>query len=154
MSLKYVLSSMKRHKLRTLVVALALVVSVALVGALLALVDTQRQFSLQTIGTQTGGYDLRVTRADTALTVFFDIAAVDKTVRDTYPQIVATHPRIQGDAEARLKNSVQGAGVTMIALDVDRDTLSKVTRGAGNYPPLHGQVFLNQVAADLLQAQV
>ncbi len=55
MGLKYVLSSMRRRKLRTFVVALALVVGVALVGALLNLVDTQRQFSVQSVGAQTGG---------------------------------------------------------------------------------------------------
>ena len=77
MSLKYVISSMKRHKLRTLVVSLALIVGVALVGALLALVDTQRQFSLQFIGSQTGGYDLAIKRSDTALNAYFDPAPVD-----------------------------------------------------------------------------
>ena len=154
MSLKYVISSMKRHKLRTLIVVVALVVGVALVGALLALVDTQRQFSLQAIGVQTGGYDLRINRADTSRSVFFDVAPVDQTVRSVYPQINAVYPRIQGDAEARLQGNVQGAGVTMIALDMEVDKLSKVTVTSGNYPALRGQVFLNQVAADLLQAKV
>ena len=81
MGLKYVLNSMKRRKLRTLIVALALIVGVALVGALLALVDTQRQFSVQTVGTQTGGYDLSIKRSDLADTPFFDLAAVSLAAR-------------------------------------------------------------------------
>lgn len=146
---------MKRHKLRTLVVAMALVVGVALVGALLALVDTQRQFSLQAIGAQTGGYDLSIKHTDTAPSVFFDIAPVDQIIHTTYAQVAATHPRIQGDAEARLKDSARGTGVKMIALDTEKDQLSKVNMLlTGSYPPQQGQVFLNQMAADLLQAKV
>ena len=154
MSLKYVLNSMRRHKLRTLVVMLALVAGVALVGALLALVDTQRQFSLQVIGAQTGGYDLSIRLSDLAAGRFFDTASVDAVIRKSYPQIAATHPRIQGDAEARKSGSVQGAGVSLIALDLDQDNLSRVTTMNGRYPLQPGQLFLDQPAADLLGAQV
>ena len=47
MNLRYVLNAMRRRKLRTFIITIALVIGVALVGALLALVDTQRQFSIQ-----------------------------------------------------------------------------------------------------------
>jgi putative ABC transport system permease protein len=154
MSLKYVLSSMKRHILRTLVVCVALIVGVALVGALLGLVDTERQFSLQSIGLQTGGYDLSITRADTSLNAFFDVAPVEQTVRNVYPEVSAIYPRIQGDTEARMNNSVQGTGTTMVALNADVDKLIRVTISSGDYPPNRGQVFLSQAAADLLKAQV
>ena len=154
MSLKYVLSSMRRHKLRTLVVCVALIVGVALVGALLGLVDTERQFSLQSIGLQTGGYDLSIKHSDTSRDTFFDVAPVDQVVRSVYPQVSAIYPRIQGDTEARLNGSVQGTGVTMVALNAEEDKLTKVTLTSGNYPPARGQVFLSQVAADLLKANV
>ena len=101
MGLKYVINSMKRRKLRTFIIAMALTIGVALVGALLALVDTQRQFSLQAIGAQTGGYDLGITQSDTASTPFFDIAPVEQLAREVYPQIAQLHPRIQANAEAR-----------------------------------------------------
>ena len=154
MSLKYVLSSMRRHKLRTLVVCVALIVGVALVGALLGLVDTERQFSLQSIGNQTGGFDLSIKRTDTSLETFFDVAPVDGAVRAIHPEVSAVYARIQGDTEVRLKNNVQGTGVTMVALDTDNDKLSKVTVTAGSYPPANGQVFLSQSAADLIKAQI
>lgn len=70
MGLKYVINSMKRRVLRTIIIALALTIGVALVGALLALVDTQRQFSLQMLGTASGGYDLSVNKNNLAKTIF------------------------------------------------------------------------------------
>ena len=102
MGLKYVLNSMKRRKLRTVIVAMALIVGVALVGALLNIVDTQRQFSVQTIGAQTGGYDLGIKKSDLSATTLFEIAPVDQLAHAAYDKIIAVHPRIQGNAEARL----------------------------------------------------
>ena len=94
MSLKYVLSSLRRRKLRTLIIAFALTIGVALVGALLALVDTQRQFSIQTIGNETGGYDLSITKSDLAASTFFDTGTVSTASRAAYSQIAQALPRI------------------------------------------------------------
>lgn len=154
MGLRYVLNSMRRRKLRTLVVALALIVGVALVGALLNLVDTQRQFAVQAIGAQTGGFDLSIRKTDLAQSPFFDHTRVDAVARATYPQIASTHPRIQGDAEARGPDGERGSSVALFALDVERDALSTVTAASGAWPPGRGQVFLTQPAADALGAQV
>lgn len=154
MGLKYVLNSMKRRKLRTVVVALALIIGVALVGALLNLVDTQRQFSVQTIGAQTGGYDLGIRRTDLAPSPFFDPAPVQDAVRASYDRVTDVYPRIHGTVEARKADAVQGERVEIIALDTQRDTLLPVTIGAGDYPPQPGQVFLTQPAADALRVQV
>ena len=145
---------MKRRKLRTVIVALALIVGVALVGALLALVDTQRQFSVQTVGTQTGGYDLSIKKSDLATSPFFDLAQVEQIARQAYPQISSVYPRIQGNAEARKATATEGSSVTMVALDVDKDKLSPATAINGSYPPLPGQIYLTQDVADVLQAQV
>lgn len=154
MGLKYVLNSMRRRKLRTAVVALALIVGVALVGALLNLVDTQRQFSLQVIGAQTGGYDLSIRRSDLAPSPFFDYAAAGEIARNAYDQTAAVHPRIQGDAEATRPGEVTGIGVQIVALNPDQDTLSQIQATSGVFPPARGQVFLTQPAADSLGVQI
>jgi len=170
MGLKYVINSMKRRKLRTFIIAMALTIGVALVGALLALVDTQRQFSLQAIGAQTGGYDLSITQSDTASSPFFEIAPVEQLARQVYPQIAQLHPRIQANAEARKAGALEGQGVTFVAIDPDQDTLVKPANpdaggfnfnmgprrqrlgpgmgragegDTGSYPPGSGQVFLD-----------
>ncbi len=155
MALKYVLNSMKRRKLRTIIVMIALTIGVALVGALLALVDTQRQYALQQIGDQTGGYDLRIQRSDLALTPFFDPSQAEQTARAVNPQTSAVYRRIQGSAIARTDISVQDWSVTIIGLDVDSDKLNRFNPILeGSYPPAPGQVFLTSVAADLLKVKV
>ena len=176
MGLKYVLNSMKRRKLRTVIVAMALIVGVALVGALLNIVDTQRQFSVQTIGAQTGGYDLGIKKSDLAATTLFEIAPVDQLARAAYDKIIAVHPRIQGNAEARLANAAEGSAVTVIALNPDVDDLVKPAGGGlfggggpgpggptgafgfgvseGTYPPGPGQVYLDAGTAGALGAKV
>ncbi|MFC1465299.1 MAG: FtsX-like permease family protein [Candidatus Brachytrichaceae bacterium NZ_4S206] len=152
--MKYVLNSMKRRKLRTLVVALALVIGVALVGALLNLVDTQRQFAVQSVGVQTGGYDLSIRRSDLAPSPFFDPTPVEQLARAAYDRITDVYLRIQGSAEMRKAGGTQGENVQIIALDTQRDTLSPVTALFGSYPPQPGQVFLTSPAADALGVQV
>jgi putative ABC transport system permease protein len=123
MSLKYVLRSLGRRKLRTFIIALALTVGVALVGALLALVDTQRQFSAQSVGEQTGGFDLSITKSDLAESAFFDISQVESVVSSTYNQIASIHPRIQASVEGRKTGELEGTEVTLVALDTVSDTL-------------------------------
>ena len=132
MSLKYVLSSLRRRKLRTLIIALALTIGVALVGALLALVDTQRQFSIQTIGAQTGGYDLSITKSDLAANTFFDTGTVSTAARAAYPQIAQALPRIQSSVEARRVDASTGDAVTLIAIDADNDALVSLAQPASS----------------------
>ena len=123
MGLKYVLKSMQRRKLRTLIIALALTVGVALVGALLSLVDTQRQFSIQAVGAQTGGYDLSISKNDLAASTFFDIAQAEALSVNAYNKIAAMHPRIQASVEGRKVNALDGQAVTFIAIDAATDNL-------------------------------
>lgn len=155
MALKYVLNSMKRRKLRTIIVALALIVGVALVGALLALVDTQRQYALQQVGDQTGGFDLNIKRSDLALSPFFDPITASTAARGANSRLAAIYQRIQGSAVARTKDSVQDWNVTVVGLDMQHDGLNRVKPVTeGTYPPKAGQVFLASLTADLLHAKV
>ncbi|MCL5997480.1 MAG: hypothetical protein M1546_15695, partial [Chloroflexi bacterium] len=130
MSLKYVLNSMRRRKLRTLIIALTLTIGVALVGALLALVDTQRQFSIVSLGAETGGYDLSITKSDLAASPFFSITEVQAAAADSYDQIAAMYARIEDTVEARLPDATEGEEVTFIAIDTARDSLVSSEQGS------------------------
>ena len=129
MSLKYVLSNMRKRVLRTIIIALALTMGVALVGALLALVDTQRQFSVQAVGTSTGGFDLGIARTDLAASPFFNFTSVAQAADNSYGRIAQSHPRIQVSAEARLPNAFDGQVVTVVALDGAQDDLVTLATG-------------------------
>ncbi len=123
MNLRYVLNAMRRRKLRTFIITVALVIGVALVGALLALVDTQRQFSIQSTGSATGGYDLGITRSDLAASTFFSITEIEATVNDSYSKIAQVYARIQATVEGRKMGATDGVAVTFIALDTTADSL-------------------------------
>ena len=123
MSLKYVLRSLGRRKLRTIIIAIALTIGVALVGALLALVDTQRQFSAQSLGAQTGGYDLSISKSDLAESTFFDVNQVESIATSAYNKIDSMYPRIQASVEGRKSGALEGSEVTLVALDTVSDTL-------------------------------
>lgn len=130
MGLKYVLNSMKRRKLRTFIIVLALTIGVALVGALLNLVDTQRQFSIQSLASQTGGYDIAITKSDLAETTFFDAGAVASTVQTVNSDVAAFYGRIVTSAEARAASAYEGSEVTVVALDPVSDTLISLSDGS------------------------
>ena len=132
MSLKYVLNSMRRRKLRTLIIALALTIGVALVGALLALVDTQRQFSIQSVGSTTGGYDLSVSKSDLAATPFFSITELESIATGSYDKIASMHVRIQSSVEARKTGATEGVAVTFIALDTSSDNLVSLVQSTAS----------------------
>ena len=134
MNLHYVFSSMLRRKLRTFIITLALTIGVALVGALLALIDTQQQFSLQTIGAETGGYDIAISKRDLAESPFFDIAEVSSAITAANAgietTIATTYARIQVGAEGRKAGALQGEAVTVVALDGEHDSLVSVTQSS------------------------
>ena len=123
MSLKYVLRSLRRRKLRTVIIAIALTVGVALVGALLALVDTQSQFSAQSVGAQTGGYDLSISKSDLAESTFFTVTEVESIATSAYNKLDSMYPRIQASVEGRKSGALEGSAVTLVALDPVSDTL-------------------------------
>ncbi len=132
MSLKYVFKSVLHHKLRTAIIALALAVGVALVGALLALVDTQRQFTIQAAGNKTGGYDLSIAKSDLAATPFFTITRVEALSRAAYGRIVSMYPRIQASVEARKVGVLNGQAVTFVAINPQSDHLVSLARSSGS----------------------
>ena len=132
MGLKYVLNSMKRRKLRTAIIALALTIGVALVGALLALVDTQRQFSVQSVGAQTGGYDLSIGKSDLAATPFFTVTDIANLAGEAYDKIADTYARIQASAEARKAGTSEGQAVTFVAIDPQSDTLISLAQNTNS----------------------
>ena len=132
MSLKYVLRSLSRRKLRTFIIIIALTIGVAMVGALLALVDTQRQFSAQSMATQTGGYDLSISKSDLAESTFFDVTQVESVATSAYNQVDSMYARIQSSVEGRKSGALEGSEVTLVALDTVSDTLVTVEQASTN----------------------
>ena len=143
MNLRYVLNAMRRRKLRTFIITVALVIGVALVGALLALVDTQRQFSIQSTGSSTGGYDLGITKSDLAASTFFSITDIEATVNNSYSKIAQIYARIQATVEGRKVGATDSVAVTFIALDTASDTLITAEKPASTTTGVIGIAGIN-----------
>jgi putative ABC transport system permease protein len=142
MSLKYVLRALSRRKLRTIIIIIALTIGVAMVGALLALVDTQRQFSAQSMGEQTGGYDISVSKSDLAESTFFDVNEVESVALSAYSKVDSMYPRIQSSIEGRKSGALEGTEVTLVALDTVSDTLVSVEQATTNEQQQSGLGFM------------
>src|SRR5512137_1952046 len=121
MTLKYILRSFRRRKVRTLLILFALIFAVGMVVTLSAVVDTQRQFSVEQIAQRMGGYDLALTKTEVAGDQFIAVDRTTAVVRQAVPSVEAVVPRFRGMADV-VRGSRTGT-VTFLALDLKNDKL-------------------------------
>jgi hypothetical protein len=95
-TLKYVLKSLNRHKIRTTLMLLALIVGVGALVALNATVDTYERFYLATISNSAGDYDLVITKKEIEPNLLIDVSAVVPVIEASDPEVKRAAPRIQG----------------------------------------------------------
>ena len=76
MILKYVLTSFGRRKVRTILMILSLMVSTGLIVTMSATVETIRRSNIDLIASETGRFDLAVSKKDTSPDPFIPITAV------------------------------------------------------------------------------
>jgi hypothetical protein len=96
MTLKYVLRSLLRHKIRTVLMLSALLVGVAILVALNATVDTYQRFFLATISNISGDYDLVITKNEIEPELLIDAPSVMPLIQASDPLVRRVVPRIQG----------------------------------------------------------
>ncbi|MCB0192012.1 MAG: ABC transporter permease, partial [Anaerolineae bacterium] len=95
MTLRYVLKSLNRRKMRTILMLMALIVGVGALVALSATVDTYERFYLGTVSNTAGDFDLVVTKKD----IEPDLLISEKLIPSLQtldPAIKHVVPRIQG----------------------------------------------------------
>jgi ABC-type antimicrobial peptide transport system permease subunit len=145
MTLKYILRSFRRRKVRTLLILLSLVFAVGMVVTLSAVVDTQRQFSVEMIAQRMGGYDLALSKTETASDQFILIDQVSVVVQQAVPSVEAVVPRFKGVAD--LVHGTRQGSATFLALDPKKDKLGamKVISGTLDIGP--GRVVILQGTA-------
>ena len=143
MTLKYILRSFRRRKMRTLLILLSLVFAVGMVVTLSAVVDTQRQFSVELIAQRQGGYDLALSKTETASDQFIAIDQTTAVVRQAVPSAEAVVPRFRGMAD--IVHGTRSGTVTFLALDLRNDKL-------GNLKPISGTLDIGPGRVVVLQA--
>jgi ABC-type antimicrobial peptide transport system permease subunit len=95
-TLKYVFKGLNRHKIRTTLMLLALIVGVGALVALNATVDTYERFFLATISNSAGDYDLVITKNEIEPNLLIDTQAVIPLIEASDPDVKRAVPRIQG----------------------------------------------------------
>ena len=76
MILKYVWKNFSRRKVRTVLMILALLVSMGLIITMSATVETVRQSNVDLIASEVGRYDLSIAKTDISADPFVDAAAI------------------------------------------------------------------------------
>lgn len=95
MTLRYVLKSLNRRKIRTILMLMALIVGVGALVALSATVDTYERFYLGTVSNTAGDYDLVITKNDTEANLLIDEQIIPQ-LQNIDPAITRVVPRMQG----------------------------------------------------------
>jgi len=145
MTLKYILRSFRRRKVRTLLILLSLIFAVGMVVTLSAVVDTDRQYSVESIALRTGGYDLLLNKTEIASDQFIQVSNVSTLVRRAVPSVEAINPRFQGNAD--IVHGTHRGTATFLALDLKNDKLGYMKPVSGTLDIGPGRVVILQGTA-------
>lgn len=130
MILTYILRSLRRRKVRSILMILALIVGVGTLVALNATVDSYRRFYAGTVAGEVGAFDLVIVRPDTAGNPFLDPKELAGRLKHI-PGVYALGPRIHSIA------FVSGGGkdgdAPLVALDPAADKFGSVEATDGVY---------------------
>ncbi len=152
MLLRYVLTSFGRRKVRTILMILSLMVSTGLIVTMSATVETMRRSNIDLIATETGRFDLAVSKKDTSGQPFMRIDETAQQIAAADPRITSVHPRLQLTAEFSAGDR-RGQG-TIIALDSGADDIGFVNVKEGDYELSPGEAAVLQATAEGLDLEV
>jgi ABC-type antimicrobial peptide transport system permease subunit len=152
MILKYVLTSFGRRKVRTILMILSLMVSTGLIVTMSATVETIRRSNIDLIASETGRFDLALSKKDTSAEQFIPIAAVSEQLLAADEQITAIYPRLKTSVE--LTAGDRQSPVTLIALDQALDDVGTIEIVEGEYDLEADEVALLKETAENFDLQV
>lgn len=139
MILQYVLKNFRRRKGRTLIMMLALLISMALIVAMSATVETVRRSNVDLIASETGRYDLSVRRTATSPEQFIAVAETRQRILAADERLTAVYPRFLSTVELKV-GAVQSSG-TLLALD-PAEPIGQIDVVTGTLQLGNGQVAL------------
>jgi putative ABC transport system permease protein len=146
MILRYILTSFGRRKVRTILMILSLMVSTALIVTMSATVETIRRSNIDLIASETGRFDLSVSKKDTSTEQFIPIDDVAQQILNADDQITAVYPRLRASVE--MTAGERQSPVTLIALDQVRDDVGTIEVVEGAYDLAMGEAALLEETAE------
>jgi ABC-type antimicrobial peptide transport system permease subunit len=120
---QYVLKSFFRHKARTIIVILALLVVTAMLVTLNNSVESLERQIVDLIEQFEGEHDVTITRAETSPIQYIDVERVAPLLQAADPAVVAVYPRFLGTVELQ--------GATLAGADPGQDQVIVVGGQAG-----------------------
>lgn len=151
MILKYVLKNFRRRKIRTILMMLSLMVSMGLLAAMSATVETVRRANVDLIASTTGRYDLRVSRVDTSPDPFVAVNSTTQAIIQADEHITAVYPRF--DARVELAWQGRQGNVTLLAID-PAETIGHVEVVSGTYQLGQGHTAVLEQTARVYDLKV
>jgi putative ABC transport system permease protein len=148
---QYVLKSFGRHRARTAIMLLALMVVTAMLVTLNNGVDSVQQQIVEIIETEAGEHDITLFRADTSPSQYVDVTRVSETLRAAHPAVAAVYPRFQATAE--LQAAGQTGNVSLMARVPD-ENLGQITVQEGEYNLEGDRAVVLRVTADTFGLEV
>ncbi len=142
---RYVLKSFSRHKARTVIMVLALLVVTAMLVTLNNGVDSLQRQVVEIVEREAGEQDITLTRAETSPNQYIDIAATAALLRAADPLVAAVYPRFHATVEVRVGGQVGNAS---LVARVPEDDLGQVTMQEGVYDLEGDKIVLLRVTAD------
>ncbi|HQE93487.1 MAG TPA: FtsX-like permease family protein [Anaerolineae bacterium] len=148
---RYVLKSFSRHKARTIIMVLALLVVTAMLVTLNNSVDSLQRQVVELVEREAGEHDITLTRAETSPNQYIDIAQTTPVLRAADPRVAAVYPRFHATVEVRSGGQVGNAS---LVARVPEDDLGQVTMQEGVYDLEGDKIVLLRVTADTYSLKV
>ena len=148
---QYVLKSFSRHKARTVIMVLALLVVTTMLVSLNNGVESLQRQVVEIVERESGEHDITITRAETSPIQYIDVERVSAILYGADPSVAAVYPRFLATVE------LQGAGEVGNASLLARtpeDGLGQVTVLEGEYDLEGDCVVVLRVTADTFGLEV
>jgi putative ABC transport system permease protein len=148
---RYVLKSFFRHKARTIILVLALLVVTAMLVTLNNGVDSLQGQVVEIVEREAGEHDITLSRAETSPNQFIDVVKITGVLRAADSRVAVVYPRFQTTVEVRVGGQVGNAS---LVARVPEDDLGQVTMQEGTYDLDGDKIVLLRVTADTYALKV
>jgi len=142
---RYVLKSFSRHKARTVIMVLALLVVTAMLVALNNGVESLQRQVVEIVEREAGEHDITVARAETSPNQYVDVERVSAILSAADPAVNAVYPRFLATVE--LEGAGEAGNASLLAR-APEDDLGQVTMLEGEYNLEGNRIVVLRVTAD------
>jgi len=147
---RYVSKSFRRHKLRTAILVLALMVVTMMLVSLNNGVESLQRQVVEFVEREEGEHDITITRAETSPAQFINVEHISGIAYAADPAVVAVYPRFQATVELHGNRKVN----VILLARAPEDDLGHVTVLEGAYDLADDRIIVLKVTADTFGLKV